>query len=228
MDALIESTAPKDVVAAAGAWLGAALEPSGFAWSLRPARLERRVGPLIHQVHFQSSRYNRAGQSILVSTMLNIREPALRRWRRAHPGRTRVEAGDSVCGHPLGYASGRSGGYLYGSYEDGQIDLTDPATREAKLDAFAAMMREAVLPWFDEASDPDRIVTSRAADYTDPSLVIEWLASRDRPDLVDAYVDRYLSRHPDLRARYEAGRSSRPGATDDLAELLGRSHARLT
>ena len=193
---LTSATAPRDVVNAAGAWLGDALASAGFGWVPSSRRLERRLGGLQHQVHLQPSRYNRAGQLIKVGTMLNVREAALRDWRRAHRA-SALSDDDLICAHLLGYASGRSGGYLYGSAEDGDIDLTEPATRKRRIEAFTAMFREAVLPWFDEASNPELIVASRAGDCTNsPTALVEWLASRSRPELIDAYARRFLARTP--------------------------------
>jgi hypothetical protein len=131
------------------------------------------------------------------------RQPGRTRTARAcrKPARTArapIASGtddDFVCGHLLGYASGRSNGYLYGDAEDGDIYLTEPAERERRLEAFVAMFGNAVLPWFAEASEPELIVASRAGDYTnDPVALIEWLASRGRQDLIAAYAQRYLTR----------------------------------
>ncbi|MDR6319584.1 hypothetical protein [Actinoplanes couchii] len=222
---------PADVIAAAGAWLGAELAPSGFVWVPRSKRLQRQVGTLVHQVHVQAYRGNRAGQAIRIGTMLNVREVALRSWREANLGRVMEPVDDFVCGHLLGYASGRSNGYVYGDAKDGDVDLTDPAQREMRLRAFATMFHEAVLPWFDEASDPERIVGSRAGDYTNnPSALVEWLASRDRPDLVGDYADRYLARTPGAQASFERGTARAEAGVPhkgDIAEGLGWSVARL-
>jgi hypothetical protein len=199
-------TRPADVVAAAGDWLGTALASYGFVWMPRPKRLQRQVGTLVHQLHLQPKHWNRQGQTIEVSTVLNVREPALSAWRKANAHRVRQPADDFVCGHLLGYASGRANGFLYGDAEDGDIDLTDAAQRKRRLEAFTGMVREAVLPWFDEASEPELIVTSRAGDYTnDPVALVEWLASRDRFDLVDQYVRRHLSREPATLSAFEEG-----------------------
>src|SRR5882724_2449995 len=98
---------PREVVAAAGMWLGDALAPDGFRWVPSSLRLQRAVDGLAHQVHVQPSKYNRTGTLVNVGTMLNVRDPALRRWRRAHPQRV-MQDDDFVCGHLLGYASGRA------------------------------------------------------------------------------------------------------------------------
>jgi hypothetical protein len=53
------------------------------------------------------------------------------------------------------------------------------------------MLRNSILPWFAEAGDPDLVVASRAGDYTNSKVaLVEWLASRNRPDLVAAYAQR--------------------------------------
>ncbi|GAA3284615.1 hypothetical protein Dvina_18815 [Dactylosporangium vinaceum] len=68
------------------------------------------------------------------------------------------------------------------------------------------MVREAVLSWFTEASDPDSIVGSRAGDYTgNPVALLEWLASRGRIDLIHRYAERYQGRHPGSEQRWAAG-----------------------
>ncbi|GAA2584366.1 hypothetical protein GCM10010435_72790 [Winogradskya consettensis] len=199
-------------------------------------RLERRVGVLVHQVHLQASRYNRADECVRVGTMLNVRDGVLRKWRRGNPESVVPPADDFVCGHLLGYASGRAGGYLYGDASDGDIDLTDLRMRRQRLEIFADMFRQAVLPWFDEASDPERVATSRAGDYTNrPSALVEWLASRDRVAQIGTYVHRYLARTPSAQQRYEAGRAKGEAGLPhaelqggDMAEELGWSVAKLT
>ncbi|MEJ3746380.1 hypothetical protein WEI85_24205 [Actinomycetes bacterium KLBMP 9797] len=131
--------------------------------------------------------------------MLNVRDAALRRWRKTSPDRV-TRQDDYVCGHFLGYASGRANGYVYGDIVDGEIDLTHPGSRERHLQDWVAMVRNAVLPWFVEASDPDLIITSRAADKTSsPAAIIEWLASRSRPELIPAFLNHYLQQHPGWR-----------------------------
>lgn len=232
---LAAAVQPKAVVIAAGEWLGRALEPAGFRWIPSRMRLERRVEALVHQVHLQSSRYNRADQLISVGTMLNVRDVVLRKWRRGNQESVLPPADDFVCGHLLGYASGRAGGYLYGDAPDGDIDLTDPRMRRQRLETFADMFKQAVLPWFDEASNTERIATSRAGDYTNrPSALVEWLASRDQEVQIGTYIHRYLARDPGARQRYETGRAKGEAGLShtelqggDMAEELGWSVGKL-
>jgi hypothetical protein len=98
---------PREVVLAAGHWIGQQFREDGFEWLPSRMTLQRPVGTLRHQIHLQPSRYNRRGGSIKVQTLLNVRDAALRRWGRTNPDRV-VRPGDYVCGHPLGYASGRA------------------------------------------------------------------------------------------------------------------------
>nr|BFE56419.1 hypothetical protein GCM10020063_009450 [Dactylosporangium thailandense] len=113
---------------------------------------------------------------------------------------------DLVCAHLLGYASGRANGYVYGDASDGDIDLAEPVERAGRLQRFVAMVREGVLPWFAEASDPDTIVGSRAGVCTNnPVALLEWLASRGRPDLIHRYAERYRARYPDIEQRWADG-----------------------
>jgi len=39
----------------------------------------------------------------------------------------------------------------------------------------------------------------------DPSALVEWLASRNRADLIDEYVRHYLTRNPAARPSFEEG-----------------------
>jgi hypothetical protein len=219
MSELVEAQAPREVVSAAGLWLAGELGPDGFAWSSSQLRLQRSWAGLHHQVHLQPSKYNRRGGPITVLAMLNVRDPALARWRRSHPN-VAVGAGDFVCGHLLGYASGRANGYLYGDASDGVLDLGDPAGRVSQLVAWLGMVREGVLPWFTEASDPDLAVRSRAGECTNsPASLVEWLASRDRLDLVPDYLDWYVTKHPWASEPIEQARraSSQGVPLDSLA-----------
>ncbi|MFG2040004.1 hypothetical protein [Dactylosporangium sp. NPDC048998] len=186
---LTTATRPRDVVNAAGAWLGAALAAEGFRWLPRRRRLEREAGGLLHRISLAPSAYNRTGSSIEVTTYVSVHDPALRARRGGDD--------DLVCGHALGYTAGRANGYVYGDFTDGQLQLADPVLRLGVLERFAATVREGVLPWFAEASDVETVVGSFAGDHTaNPEALVDWLASRGRPDLVAAYGARYLARHP--------------------------------
>lgn len=95
-------------------------------------------------------------------------------------------------------------------------------------------IRHAVLPWFAEASDPDLIIESRAADKTNsPACIVEWLASRGRTDLVPAFLDRYVERHPEWaegvqRGAVRAAAGKRPGPFMDWPAELGWVSARVS
>jgi hypothetical protein len=157
-----------------------------------------------------------------------VSDPTLRRWRLQHPDLVAATPDrDYMCGHLLGYAAGRANGYLYGGATDGDLELAEPASRKQTLAAFVATVREGVLPWFAEASDPDTIVTSRAADYTnDPVGLAEWLASRNRLDLAHRYGQRFRARYPDIDERWNRGataaRNGQPNPNNaDLATSMG-------
>jgi len=203
------------VVDVAGAWIAEALAEHGFRWLRKTRDVQRDVDGIVHRIALQPSSYNRTGQLIRISTYVGVGDPALRRWRLAHPHLVGGPADhDLVCAHLLGYASGRANGYVYGDALDGDIDLTDPAQRARHLDRFVAMVREGVLPWFAEASDPDSIVSSRAGDFTNNSVaILEWLAYQGRIDLVHNYVRRYRARHPG---------TEQPWADGVAAALAGR------
>ncbi|MEH1130289.1 hypothetical protein, partial [Micromonospora sp. CPCC 206061] len=112
-------------------------------------------------------------------------------------------------------------------------DIRSPATSTA-VRICRTEGHEGVLPWFAEASDPDTIVTSRAADYTnDPVAIVEWLASRNRLDLVDGYGRRSSARHPGTGDRRDRGaaaaRNGDPNPNNgDLVMSMGWAIAALT
>jgi hypothetical protein len=231
---LVSARRPSDVVDAAGAWIGNTLTAHGFRWLATRRSVQRVVGGLVQEIVLQPSSSNRVGKVISISTHVSVRDPELRLWRmaRRHLVVPPSES-DLVCGHLLGYASGRANGYLYGDARDGDLDLTEPAVRAERLARFVDMVQLAVLPWFAEACEPDSIVVSRAGDYSLPFTVMEWLASRNRLDLVRGYAERYLSRHADTQQRFargslaaSAGRPSPP--VDDLAAVAGWSITMLT
>ncbi|MDG6104105.1 hypothetical protein Daura_12295 [Dactylosporangium aurantiacum] len=226
---------PADVVTAAGVHLGALLAGTGFVWSTRRRNLTRAEGNLTHEIPFQPSSLNRTDGTVTVSTFLILRDAGLTGWRRAHPGHCLLpEPDDWAIGHPLGYAAGRANGYVYGDFTDGELDLTAPAGRAETLAGFAAVVRDAAMPWFAEAGDPDLAVVSAPGDRTNsPSALVEWLASRGRPDLVEVYLDRFLRRNPACGERIRLGRKIAgagghplPAHGMDQAVCLGWSAAR--
>src|SRR5688572_20322682 len=101
---LVALDQPAAVVGAAGRWLASRLRDDGFVWARSLAKLERRAGVRREQIHLQSSKWNRAGHLVEFGVVLNVRDVALRRWRRANPDRTSYAGvnDDWLCGHPLG------------------------------------------------------------------------------------------------------------------------------
>ncbi|MGI5238697.1 hypothetical protein [Dactylosporangium sp. CA-139066] len=213
---LLTAHRPRDVVDAAGAWIAEVLAEHGFRWLVKTRDVQREVDGTVHRIALQPSSYNRTGRLISISTYVGVTDAALRRWRLAHPHLVAGPAEhDFVCGHLLGYASGRANGYVYGDALDGNIDLTEPAERVDHLKRFVAMVREGVLPWFAEASDLKTVVGSRAGDCTNnPVALLEWLAYHRHPDLVHRYAERYRARHPGTDQRWADGvaaaRAGRP------------------
>ncbi|QLQ40122.1 hypothetical protein [Micromonospora robiginosa] len=117
---LVSARRPRDVVDAAGAWIGDALAADGFGWLKAVRSVQRQAGALVQQIVLQPSSHNRADRLITISTHVSVRDPGLRQWRLANAGLVVPPSdGDVVCGHPLGYASGRANGYRYGDAQDG-------------------------------------------------------------------------------------------------------------
>ncbi|MET8307856.1 hypothetical protein [Micromonospora sp. NPDC005173] len=117
----------------------------------------------VEQIVLQGSTRNRAGKNLLISLQLVVRDHALLRWRQAHPAVVLRDI-DWLVGHPLGYVAGRANGYVYGSYEDGIMDLLDPDGRPAKLAAVGDMIQNSVLPWLAETAQRAAVAVHSHAD----------------------------------------------------------------
>jgi len=229
---LLNATKPGEVVRATGLWLAEQLRSEGFAWLHPTSTLCRASGAWTEQISLQSSTRNRTGKQISVGLHVVVRDGELRSWRQAHPDLVLCDS-DWLVGQPLGYVSGRANGYFYGSYEDGVVDLLDPAARLRTLSALVALVRSSVLPWFGETADPAQMLRAPAVTLqAGSSSIVEWLASRDRRDLIEPLVDRILSAQPGMRDDYQRGRElahrgHRPSTTD-RGEALGWSTVRLS
>jgi len=228
-DALAKLMAPDQparVVGAAGKRLASRLSDDGFVWARSLAKLERRVGVRREQIHLQSSKWNRTGELVAFGVVLNVRDGALRKWRRANPDRTRYAGvnDDWVCGHPLGV--------LTATWDQAQVDLTAPDSRGDRLDAFVGLLRAVALPWFDASRDPERIVRE-APDVTVGLYVVdlaEWLVSKGDQAQAARLVERWLAEDPGRRPDFETGRSlgregKRPGVSMSQWVMAGWSSA---
>ncbi|MDH6465639.1 hypothetical protein M2302_005841 [Micromonospora sp. A200] len=182
--------------------------------------LERSVAGRVEQIVLQGSTRNRAGKQLLISLQLVVRDRGLLRWRQAHPAVV-LRDSDWLVGHPLGYVAGRANGYVYGSYEDGIIDLLDPIDRPGTLAAVGETVQRSVLPWLEETAQPDLMVAAPAITLrVGGSSIIEWLASRARADLIDDLVRSVVDWQPGVRDGVERGRQM---ARDGQRPSPGRS-----
>lgn len=138
---------------------------------------------------------------------LMIADEALQAWRIAHPDDV-VHGDDVLIAQPLGYVAGRAHGRVYGSWEDGVIDLAEPTRRAVRVAAATAMVRNSILPWFAETAEPDTLVTKAppVTIWMSAVRIIEWLASLERRDLIGYLVGRILAYNPKLRDGVERGR----------------------
>ncbi|MGR6321311.1 hypothetical protein Q2K19_19205 [Micromonospora soli] len=189
--------------------------------------MERSVAGRVEQVFLQGSTRNRAGKQLLISLQLVVRDHGLLRWRQAHPAVVLRDT-DWLVGHPLGYVAGRANGYVYGSYEDGVIDLLEPDNRPHKLSAVSETVQNSVLPWLEETAQPDFMVAAPSITLgVGGSSIIEWLASCGRSDLIGDVVRRVIDSQPGVRDGIERGRQmARDGqrpSSGDQAEALGWS-----
>jgi hypothetical protein len=226
LTSLAAAEQPAEVVGAAGAWLASQLADNGFAWARSVLKLERRLGMRREQIRLQGSKWNRTGELIEFGAVLNVRDGALRKWRRANPSLTRYAGvnDDWVCGHPLGV--------LAATWGQGQVDLTAAAMRGERLGAFLQLLRAEALPWFDGSAGPE-LVAGLLPDVTIDLYVVdlaEWLVCRGDKEQAARLVERWLAKDPVRRSEFDAGRSlgergERPGVSAGRWVTVGWSSA---
>jgi hypothetical protein len=148
-------------------------------------------------------KWNRTGESIEFSSVLNVRDRGLRRWRRAHPEITEPHEGvndDWLCGHPFGN--------LVGSFRDGLVDLTYNDRRLQSLEEFVGKIRQFALPWFASTADPT-VVVDQVPDQTlrlYASDLVEWLVYLGERASALALIERWLSLDPAHIGYFRGGR----------------------
>jgi hypothetical protein len=197
---LMELQQPGEVVRAAGAWLSVRLRAEGFAWLKSQGTLQRRDHDRREQLFLQSSKWNRSGGPIEFSSVLNVCDRGLKKWRQAHPEQA-VRSGDddSVCGHPFGDSVGT---FVRG------VNLTSSDRRVEELENFVERIRTIAIPWFASTSDPAALVKTVPDQTLElfPAELLEWLVSRMHSALARPLVDRWLGLDPAHPAAFEAGR----------------------
>lgn len=133
-----------------------------------------------------------ATAALNISLHLLACDSTLHAWRAGHTDAV-LHHDDILIAQPLGYVCGRAHGYVYGSWEDGVLDLAEPEQRAARLTATISMLRNSILPWFAETADPETLVTTAPASTistsastisTSASSIIEWLASLNQRNLI--------------------------------------------
>jgi hypothetical protein len=204
---------PAEVVHVAGAWLAEQLANDGFVWIKSRQTLQRRDGKRKEQIHLQSSKWNRTGEQIRFGSILNVRDGNLRAWRRANPTLTR-RGDDWVCGHPFGN--------LTGSFLDGDIDISHPDHRTARLNEFSQKIRATALPWFAATRQPVNIadIPDQTIDLAATDLA-ELLISRGERHQAQALIPRWQALGTRHQAALTAGRElAQQGEVPDAQDRL--------
>ncbi|MFF2079710.1 hypothetical protein ACFVXG_33750 [Kitasatospora sp. NPDC058162] len=146
---LIQAEKSADVVHAGAACLAGMLD--GFGWVRSRQSLERRAAGRCEVIQLAKSNRNRSGSLIkFMVASLTVFDAGLGAWRRANPELTvgRPESVESiVCAASFLDLSGQ---YF--------VVLTRPEDRPARLEQFAAHLREIALPWFAAAAEPEQAV----------------------------------------------------------------------
>jgi hypothetical protein len=122
-------------------WPKIAMSPSGC----RERHASGSLNGPTEQIAFRNSRYNRVGGPLKISLHLLVCDGALHAWRAEHLD-IALHADDILIAHPLGYVAGRAHGRVYGSWEDGVLDLAEPTQRAARVTATTGMLRNSILP----------------------------------------------------------------------------------
>lgn len=199
---LIEADKPADVVYAGAACLARMLD--GFGWVRSRHSLERRESGRREVLQLEKSKWNRSGHLIeFTVTSLTVFDDDLGAWRRANPELTvsRPESVESiVCASSFLDAPGQR-----------FVVLTRPEERRARLEQFAAHLRDTALPWFASTADPEQIART-----TPDALLTAWEFAQDLIEFLvstghrlqaKALWDRVQTHQPAHRHAFAAGRT---------------------
>ncbi|MFG2823467.1 hypothetical protein ACGFX4_29085 [Kitasatospora sp. NPDC048365] len=162
---LVQAEKPADVVRAGAACLARLL--GGFGWVRSRQSLERREAGRREVIQLEKSKWNRSESLIKFTvTSLTVFDEGLGAWRRANPELTvgRPEPVESIVCATSFLDMSRQ--YF--------VVLTRPEDRPARLEQFAAHLRETALPWFAATADPDQ-----AAPAAPDALLTAWGFAQD-------------------------------------------------
>jgi hypothetical protein len=195
---VVELDQPGEVMRAAGAWLSAALSAEGFGWLRSLGTLQRKDRGRLEQVHLQNSKWNRSGELIEFSSIVNVRDRVLKEWRQAHPHQAVRLGDDWVCGHQFGDVVGFVG----------NVDLTSADRRIKALENYVDRVRTVAIPWFAASSDPTTLVEAVPGLTLEPfaAELLEWLVSRNQEAPLRPLIERWLGLNAVHPAEFEAGR----------------------
>lgn len=203
---------------AVGARLADLLADQGFRWVPWPGCLYRERDHRIEEIHLDGLPDKPGKPAGRATTRLHmaVRDRELQHWRVGNPELV-LSKSDFLVGHPVGYLTGAAAA---------QLDLRDAAGRDDALTDTVAVIRDQVLPWFDVTTEPDLLAgtapdcTLRAGGYA----IVEWLAGRDRRDLIGVVLDRVLTAYPGDRTGYEGGRQIAAGTDRPTGLAVYRAH----
>lgn len=134
------------------------------------------VTGLRHNITLQSSRYNRADESVEVFAIVSIHSKRIAAWRMKNAAV--VGGATGLAAEPLDTVCTNGLGYTFGTWSDGVFDLLRPGDPAARSEA---IVRHAV-PWFDSADEPTTFVHSSptAVRSINAHSLLEWLLSLER------------------------------------------------
>lgn len=199
---LIEAEKPADVVHAGAACLARML--GDFEWARSRQSLERRDAGRCEVIQLEKSKWNRSeGLIKFTVTSLTVFDDGLGSWRRANPELTvdRPESMESiVCAASFLDMSRRH-----------FVVLTRPDERPARLEQFAAHLRETALPWFAATADPEQAVLMTPDDLLTAwgfaQDLLEFLISTGHHAQARMLWERVQKQHPAHQQSFAAGRA---------------------
>ncbi|MFE4657268.1 hypothetical protein ACFRFJ_11365 [Streptomyces hydrogenans] len=199
---LIQADKPADVVHAGAACLATMLD--GFGWARSRQSLERREAGRREVIQLEKGKRNRTGSRIeFAVAFLTVFDDDLGAWRRANPELTvdRPESMESiVCASSFLDMSSRN-----------FVVLTRSEERSARLERFAAHLRETALSWFAATADPEKTGLTAPDALVTPwgfaQDLLEFLVSTGHHAQAQVLWERTQEQDPTHQDAFAAGRA---------------------
>lgn len=229
---LVRAHRSEEVLRATGKWLAEKAFPERFIWVRSRNSIEHHVGGRRESIVLRSSYRNRPGKDIRIWVeALEVRDEALRMWRRRHPDLTLERprnVDDLVCVNS--YLD------LAKQLEEYELNLTSGDERPARLAVLAGHLQRIALSWFRATAESASLANQAWNDMIFDSApeLMEYAYSKGHVEQAQAILERILelriTREQLNKGRILARHGTKPpwkspyavGWTAEKLELFGR------